>query len=188
MAVLFQRWDFTAADTQATALALAGMSVGAVAFSAQTVVNRGFYALQNTLLPTVYGSLAVLLSLPLYWIGLKALGVLGIGLAISASAMAQVGVLYAVWNRRSRNTGSGAVYRFYFKSLLISLPVAGVLLASQHFLLAWIGGRSLWGALVLIAIQTLLFLLLMAAATWLFKIEEARALWRKLAGRFSTAT
>ncbi len=188
VAVLFQRWDFTAADTQATALALAGMSVGAVAFSAQTVVNRGFYALQNTLLPTVYGSLAVLLSLPLYWIGLKALGVLGIGLAISASAMAQVGVLYAVWNRRSRNTGSGAVYRFYFKSLLISLPVAGVLLASQHFLLAWIGGRSLWGALVLIAIQTLLFLLLMAAATWLFKIEEARALWRKLAGRFSTAT
>lgn len=183
VAVLFQRGGFTAADTSATALALAGMVVGAVAFTAQTVVNRGFYALQNTLLPTVYGSLAVLLSLPLYWVGLKTLGVLGIGLAISASALAQVGLLYTVWNRRSCNAGSRGVYRFYFKTLLVSLPVAGILMASQRFWLSWIGGGSLWRSLLLIGVQTLLFLLLMATATWLFRIEEARALWRKAAGR-----
>jgi putative peptidoglycan lipid II flippase len=183
--VLFQRWDFTAADTRATALALAGMVVGAAAFSAQTVVNRGFYALQNTLLPAVYGSLAVVLSLPLYWIGLKALGVLGIGLAISASALAQVVVLYAVWNRRSHNAGSRGVYLFYLKCLLIALPVAGVLLLTQRWLSVWIGSASLPASLALIGAQSVLFLLLMAVATWAFDIEEARVLWRKVAGKIA---
>jgi putative peptidoglycan lipid II flippase len=85
--VLFERRGFLPDDTQATALALAGMLVGAAAFAAQTVVNRGFYAMQNTLLPSVCGTVAVVASLPLYWFGLTTLGVLGIGLAISCSAL-----------------------------------------------------------------------------------------------------
>ena len=49
-----------------TALALGGLLVGAVAICAQTVVNRGFYAMQNTLLPAFYGTVAVIASLPVY--------------------------------------------------------------------------------------------------------------------------
>jgi putative peptidoglycan lipid II flippase len=178
--ILFERYQFTAADTDATALALAGMVVGAVAFAAQTVVNRGFYAMQNTLLPALYSSVAVILSLPLYWIGLKTWGVLGIGLAISFSAMAQVLLLFMVWNRRSGNSGSRGVYRFYAKSLLISLPVTGVLMLTQYQLGQWIPTAPFLGSLLLIALQSCVFLLLMAAATWAFNIDEARVLAGKI--------
>jgi putative peptidoglycan lipid II flippase len=182
--VLFERWEFGAGDTRATAMALAGMAVGAVAFSAQTVVNRGFYAMQNTLLPAVYGSVAVLLSLPLYWIGLKTLGVLGIGLAISFSALVQVTVLFAVWNRRSANTGSRRVYLFYGKSALIALPLTGILMLTQNLLLQWISVATLAGNVAVIIVQGTIFLLLMAVATRILNIEEARLLWQGIKKRF----
>jgi putative peptidoglycan lipid II flippase len=183
--VLFQHGAFNAADTHKTALALAGMVGGAVAFTAQTVVNRGFYAMQNTLLPAVYGSISVLLSLPLYWVGLKTFGVLGIGLAVSGSALVQVLVLFAVWNRRSNNPGRSGVYRIYAKTLLVTLPVTGVLMMTQTLLLLWIRNQSLLGSLLLILLQSLLFVLLMAGATRIFNIEEARVVWRKIAPRLS---
>lgn len=181
--VLFERRAFLPEDTQATALALSGMLVGAAAFAAQTVVNRGFYAMRNTLLPSVCGTVAVVAGLPLYWFGLKILGVLGIGLAISCSALLQVLVLFAVWNRRTDNTGSGAVYAFYGKSLLVALPVAGLLHITQGLLLQWIDNAAFFGSLALIAIQGMLFIVVMAGATRVFKIEEARLLWRNIAQR-----
>ena len=181
--VLFERGPFTSADTRATALALSGMLVGAVGFAAQTVVNRGFYAMQNTLLPAVYGTAAVLFSLPLYWVGLTYWGVLGIGMAISCSVLIQVVVLFAIWNRKSSNAGSRAVYGFYAKCLIISLPVAGGLLLAQCLLGQWLDTASMAGSIGVILIQSVLFLLLMSAATWIFKLEEARVVWGKVTAR-----
>ena len=81
--VLFERMRFSPHDTDMTALALSGLLVGATAFTAQTVVNRGFYALQNTWLPAIVSTITAIISLPVYWIGIKMLGVPGLGLAIS---------------------------------------------------------------------------------------------------------
>jgi putative peptidoglycan lipid II flippase len=181
--LLFERRAFLPSDTEATAMALAGMLLGAAAFAAQTVVNRGFYAMRNTWLPSVYGSAAVIASLPLYWFGLKVLGVLGVGLAISCSALCQVLVLFAVWNRRIDNTGSRAVYAFYGKIILMSLPVAGLLMLTQRFLLQRIDIAVVTGNVALIAIQSIIFILIMAVATWMFRIKEARLLWHKAAQR-----
>lgn len=181
--VLYERGSFTSADAQATAWALTGMLIGAVAFAAQTVVNRGFYAMQNTLLPAVYGTVAVFLSLPLYWIGLKHWGVFGIGLAISGSVLMQVVVLYAVWNHRSHNTGSKSVYAFYGKCLALCVPVAGGLLLSQQALYRWLDAFTLFGSVVLIGVQSLIFLALMGGVCWAFKIEEARVVWHRLTAR-----
>jgi putative peptidoglycan lipid II flippase len=181
--LLFERRAFLPSDTEATAMALAGMLLGAAAFAAQTVVNRGFYATRNTWLPSVYGSLAVIASLPLYWFGLKVLGVLGVGLAISCSAVCQVVVLFAVWNRRIDNPGSRAVYTFYGKIILMSLPVAGLLMLTQRLLLQRIDIAAVTGNVALIAIQGIFFILMMAIATWVFRIDEARVLWRKAAQR-----
>lgn len=183
--ILFERRAFLPADTHATALALTGMLLGAAAFAAQTVVNRGFYATRNTLLPSVYGSAAVIAGLPLYWIGMTTLGVLGVGLAISCSALIQVVLLYALWNRRSGNSGSRAVYRFYGKSILVTVPVTVLLLSSHRLLLPWIDTAAFAGSLLMLMVQGVLFLLLMAGVTRLCNIEEARILQQRIQNRFS---
>jgi O-antigen ligase len=75
------------------------------------------------------------------------------------------------------------VYLFYGKSLLVSLPVAGLLMMTHRLMLQWIDGAAFFGSLALIAIQGLFFILFMAAATWLFNMEEARMLWHRIAQR-----
>ena len=178
--VLFERGSFGPRDTAMTALALSGMLVGAVAITAQTMVSRGFYATQNTLTPTVLGSACVVGCLPLYWLGLKTLGVLGIGLAVSASAFVQVLVLYAAWNRRTINTGSRQVYAFYLKMLLVSVPQTLLLFGLHHYLAPRLNLSTFLGSLSSILLFGALFVMASALSAWLFRIEEARLLWARL--------
>ena len=181
--VLFERGRFGPDDTLMTSLALCGMLVGAVTITALTLVSRGFYATQNTLTPTLLGSLCVMVCLPVYWLGLKTLGVLGIGLAISVSAAIQVNVLYAAWNRRSANRGSRRVYAFYLKIILISLPQSLILYLLHGYLAEPLNITGAAGSIVSILLFGTLFLVLSALSAWIFRIEEARLVWAKISGR-----
>ena len=181
--LLFERGKFSGHDTGMTALALASLLPGAVAFAAQTVVNRGFYALQNTLLPAIYATLAACLSLPLYWIGVKAFGVPGIGVAISVSALIQAWVLFAVWNRRSGNAGAGAVYRTYLKTAAASVPMAAIMWYLHGLLRQGIDNTHVIGAAGIIVVMASVFALLMAIWGWLFKVEVLHHLISRLVKR-----
>lgn len=182
--VLFERYQFSHHDTRMTALALAGMLIGAAAFSAQTVVNRGFYAIQNTLTPAVYGTLSVIACLPLYWFATRYFGVLGFGVAVSVSAFAQVGLLFSVWNRRSANRQARHVYRFFAKILLLSLFMGIVLDRVYRIVYMLIQPHSVISSLTVVTLMSLFFILLFALFSHLFKIEEVRHLSRRLAAIF----
>ena len=182
--VLFERRLFTPDDTRMTAIALSGLLVGAVAFAAQTVVNRGFYATQNTLLPAIYGTVAVILSLPLYWLGLSMFGLYGVAIAISLSAIIQAAVLYAIWNRRSHNMGSRKVYLTYVQTTAAGLPLGLILWDVHRRLLLHLPVASFQGSCVMILIVSAIFIVLMAIGGWIFKVEGIRYLWSHLTRRF----
>jgi putative peptidoglycan lipid II flippase len=177
--ILFERHQFTPYATVMTSQALSAMLLGTVAFTSQTVVNRGFYALQNTLTPAVFGTIAVILSVPLYWIGSQMWGVWGVSLAISLSALIQVLVLYSAWNRRSANSGAGQVYRHFVKILLLSLPIGALLEFFHRLATTWIDPASVINSLIIVAALSFVFLLVSALSAWLFKIEEAGYLGRR---------
>jgi putative peptidoglycan lipid II flippase len=186
--VLFERGKFHPEDTRMTALALIGLLAGAVAFAAQTVVNRGFYAMQNTLLPAVYGTLAVIASLPLYWIGLKTWGLMGVALAISVSAMLQVVVLFATWNRRSGNKESTQVYSTFAKTVVAAVPLGAVLWLTRSTLVQWIDPTSFFGSIWIIAITGAIFVVCMALGGWWFRVESIRYAGKRLMGRLRPAS
>ena len=128
--ILFLRGQFDATATALTAQLLPFLLIGAFAFSAQTVVVRGYYAMQNTLFPALVGTAAVLVSLPFYVLGMERLGAAGVALGVSFSAMLQVSVFYALWNRRTGNRGSRKVYgrvaRMALLSLLLGITFEGL--------------------------------------------------------------
>jgi putative peptidoglycan lipid II flippase len=170
--ILFQRGRFDAAATAQTAGILVYLMIGAVAFAAQTVVVRGYYAVQNTLFPAIYSTIGVIISLPFYMLGMKLMGASGVALAISFSAILQVILLYVLWNRRSHNPESREVYGGYVKMLLLTIP-AGLLLEGLRMGLAhWIGMEGLAGCLLIAGGIGLVFLLMLFAAGYLFKIRE----------------
>ncbi|MDD2388235.1 MAG: murein biosynthesis integral membrane protein MurJ [Desulfobacterales bacterium] len=184
--IIFQRGRFDAAATELTARALLFLLVGSFGFAAQTIVVRGYYAIQNTLLPAIFGTLAVVMSLPLYWYGLRIAGISGVALAVTLSAVLQVLVLYGVWNKKSHNRGSRSVYALYGRMLLISAGIGFMLEAFKTILYRHVSdGSTITGSLIVIAVVTAAFFVMLAVAGYLFRVAEVEAMALKLVNRMT---
>ncbi len=180
VAVLFERGRFDSAATNQTAGVLLYLMIGAFAFAAQTVVVRGYYAVRNTLFPAIYSTIGVLISIPFYILGMKLMGAGGVALAISVSAMLQVTLLYALWNRRSKNAESRDVYRGYVKMVLLSVPIGMALEGLRRGLTQWMPEKGLSANLLICCISGLFFLVLLFSAGYLFKIREITSTFSRL--------
>jgi putative peptidoglycan lipid II flippase len=177
--ILFQHGRFDAVAARETADVLVWFLAGAFAFAAYTVVVRGYFALRNTLFPAVFGTVTVLLSLPLYPAGIAWMGARGVALAVSVSGVLQVGALFALWNRRSRNPGQTQVLRHYAKMGLLALPLAPLLAGARRLISAGVSPETLGGSFALCAGVGLLFLALMLLAGRVLKIGEINELARR---------
>ncbi len=178
--LLFERGRFDSAATTRTSEVLIFLMIGAFAFAAQTVVVRGYYAVQNTLFPTMVGTIAVLASVPIYWLGMNHMGIRGVALAISLSAILQSTLLYVLWNRRSKNIASRFVYRLFAKMILLSV-IAGVLLYRLKLVLAsYFDATALAASLLMCLIVGAVFAVMFVASGFVFRIEEVKRLLQRL--------
>ena len=181
--ILFQRGRFDPAATALTGRVLLYLLPGAFALSAYTIVVRGFHAMQNTLFPAVFGTMAVLLSLPFYWYGMKLLEAGGIAMAVALSAILQVMVLYMIWNKRSANAESRRVYKFYGKIIMISLPLGLVLVQIKAMLFPVVWTTTFWGSVMICVVVTGVFLLMLLIVGRLLGIKEIADLGGRLTRR-----
>jgi putative peptidoglycan lipid II flippase len=146
--------------------------VGSFAFAANTIVPRAYYATQDTLFPAIYGSLAVLLSVPLYLLGLKMLGTRGVALAASLSAIFQVLLLYILWNRRSGNSGSRDVYRAYLKIIFISSALGILLIGFKQTVLGGVEANTFGGSMQIVLVIGIVFAVLLLLVGYIFRVKE----------------
>ncbi|MEE4357300.1 MAG: murein biosynthesis integral membrane protein MurJ [Desulfococcaceae bacterium] len=181
--ILFQRGQFDETATEITAHVLIFLLIGTFAYTAQTVVVRGYYAMQNTLFPAIFGSLGVLLSLPFYWLGMQKMGISGVALAVSFSAILQVWLLYGLWNRRTRNSGSREVYFFYLKMGGMSMALGAGLEFFRRALSEGINTATLSGSMTSAAIIGSSFLMLFPLAGYLLGIREIPEFMKKMRDR-----
>jgi putative peptidoglycan lipid II flippase len=132
--VLFERGEFTAADTVATAQALVGYAVGLVAFSGARIVAQAFYAAQTPGIAVKLGALSVLFNVIA---AVTLMGPLGhSGLALASSCGAWANFLALAWVARARFGGLDP------RTLGVSLARTA---AGSVVLGAWcLGGLWLW--------------------------------------------
>ncbi|NUO81080.1 murein biosynthesis integral membrane protein MurJ [candidate division KSB1 bacterium] len=170
--ILFQRGRFDALATARTAEVLGFFLIGAFAVAGQTVVVRGFYAAQNTLFPTIVSTLSVAASLPLYWLGVREWGSTGLALAISIASILQVTLLYALWNRRSKNVGSRAVYAFFVKIIALSVSLGFGLHWFKSYALGGFNVATFSGCVLICLVLAVAFGGLFVAAAYVFRVRE----------------
>ena len=144
------------------------------------MVVRGFFAVQNTLFPAVYGTLAVVLSLPLFYFGMQHMGARGVALAVSLAAILQVLMLYSIWNKKSRNTRYPAVAKFYVKVIFISLLMGIALEWFRQTVLSGINAMTLPGSFLVSIIMGTLFSALFIGAGYFLGISEISGLVRRI--------
>ncbi|MGA2293332.1 murein biosynthesis integral membrane protein MurJ [Bradyrhizobium sp.] len=91
---------FTSSDAQETATVLTFLCLGLSGWAAQTVISRGFYALESTWLPTIIGTAVAAIMVPVYVVLRRQAG--AIGLAVASSTAIMVYVMLLGWLQRRR--------------------------------------------------------------------------------------
>ncbi len=178
--ILFQRGDFTAQATHVTAGILPFFMIGAVAVTAQTLVSRGYYAMQDTLFPAIVTTLCVTAGLPVIYLLMNLLGAKGVALGLSITLIVQCIVLFECWNKKSRNTEKSDVYRFFIKLIPLSLLLWLALKGFRTWLITVIDPAGFLGSLCVAALISILCCAFMWGYARLFNIPEIDTLTDRL--------
>jgi len=186
--LLFQRGRFDPDATRITSEVLPFIMAGTFAFAAQTVVVRGYYAMQNTWFPALFGTIAVFASLPLFFIFMKWLGTPGVGLGLSISAFMNSALMFILWNRRADNRDAQTVYIFFMKMVLLSSGVGLLLLKIRSIFLPFFNSSTIFGALAISTITGTIFTLIFIISGVLFKIEEITLFMAKLVRKLNLSS
>lgn len=144
--LVYERGEFTSADTTVVAGALAAFSVGLVFNGWMLLFNRSFYSLQANWIPTAVATGTLTLNVVLD-IALYRVGVWGIPLATSLSNLAGATTLIVLMRRRvedvqERRTAS-SLLRIVAAAAALAVVALGVWWALDAAL-----GRSLWAQVV----------------------------------------
>ncbi len=99
-ALLLQRGEFTAFDTEITSGALMFYCLGIIAQAGIEIHSRGFYALGDTRTPVVFAVVALAVNLVLSLLLWDVWEAEGLALAVSAAAWVEWVALYVVYGRR----------------------------------------------------------------------------------------
>jgi putative peptidoglycan lipid II flippase len=181
--LLFQRGRFDLEATRITAGLLPWVLAGSFAFSAQTLVVRGYYAMQNTLTPSLIGTMVALLCVPIFVLFMKGFGTVGVAFSLSLSAWLQVGILYGLWAKTHAHPDHALVYRAIGKMIGIGIVLGAILEPIRGLLRQLLAALTeVHLSLALCASMSLLFLVLMSGAAKLLHIEEWNALLRRIPG------
>jgi putative peptidoglycan lipid II flippase len=137
--LLFSHTRLMIHDMEQTSLALVIFLAGAIAWGIQNIVGRGFYALGDTLTPTLIGSGMALAWLPVYWQLGKHFEFAGLAAASSLGVFAYTAVLCIVLDRRLKMP-LGKLASLLIKTLLCGAvaALAGLLLERKlQSLISW---------------------------------------------------
>lgn len=172
VAMLFQRRNFSAEDTQLVGFALQFYAIGLTAHSLLEIIVRAFYALHDTWTPVVVGVTAMVANILLSLLLVRPLEHGGLALANSSATMLEMLCLLWLLRRRMGGIDGPKLLESLLKSGVAALAMGGLVwlwltLAPSLYsgrLTMWIGGIGGF------AIAGVVYLLVSA----LLKSEELR--------------
>jgi len=186
IALLYEHGQFTALDTEMTGGALMMYCVGLPAFAAVGVLTRTFYALGDTKTPVRASFVAVGLNIGLNLLLMGPLGHLGLALATSATAIANLVQLVFFLRRRIGSIGGRQIASTIGRVLIAAAIGAAVCAIGLSIL------DDRWYGMLVLEAYTVLGGLVIGAATMylamkLMRVEELDALddlMRTMIGKF----
>lgn len=168
----FHRGKFSAADAAGTAPMLMAFALGVVAWSAQGLVARGFYARHDTLRPMILGTLIAAASLPVY-ASLGRLGA-GVGLATASSLSISVNalVLTLFFRRWCAPISLRAIAASAARAAACALPGAAAAYGALHALNPTLNIQTSLGAIAQLIIGATLFGVVSLGAAFAINAQE----------------
>ncbi|MGI9372175.1 MAG: murein biosynthesis integral membrane protein MurJ [Hyphomicrobiales bacterium] len=133
--VLFERGQFTAADTASTAPALMGFAIGLPAFVLIKVFSPGFFAREDTKTPTIFAAISVIINIAGSLLLFPIYEELGIAIATTLSAWVNSALLWGTLAKRGHYSAHAKTVR----NLLLMIAASVIMGAAVYFALGYIG-------------------------------------------------
>jgi putative peptidoglycan lipid II flippase len=185
--VIFERGQFSAADTVATAAALQLYALGLLGYSVVRIVSPSFYALGRSRTPVMVSVATVLVNAGLNILLVREMGYRGLALGTSVAAIFNATLLLVLLRRHLDGLDGRRVWSSFARIALASLLMGATALGVDAALSAALPGSSLAAQLARLAATIGAALAMLAAASHLLRIREFREgvemVTRRLAGR-----
>lgn len=173
---LFERGEFTAADTARTAQIIAAYGCGVWAYCGLLILQRGFYAVGDRATPLKFGLISVVLNLALNLTLIWFIAEKGLALSTSLCAILQVAALIWAIQKRVGKLNWGTLrscgLRTIIATALMSAAGWGLLIYCHH-------DERLSGKLLSLAIPCVGAALTYLAAAWILRLEELWLVMRR---------
>jgi len=182
--VLYQQGEFTYQATLATAHAVLFYSLGMVGYAAQQLLNRTFYALQDTLTPVGIGILSILINLIFNFTLIGPMGHGGLALAYSlAGLFNMVALLYFLRRKIGGINGRGLLISFA-RSLMASVIMGLVVYYAAAYLESSLDMTRKLNQIIQVLIGVGAGCGIYAVFALAFRSEEALLVWNIISRRF----
>ena len=177
-AALFGYGKFSAADTHATAQALAAFSVGLPSYILVKVLTPGYYARSDTKTPVRYAMISMVVNLVLNLVLIVPLAHMGPPLATAIASTVNVALLYRTLRQRGQFEPDARLRRRVWRFALAALAMGGVLWLLQGQLMPYTHGTWLVRSTAMAALVGAGCLVYAVAAFVLgaFSFDDLRAL------------
>ena len=170
--VIFERGSFAPADTVATAAALVFYAPGLLGYSAVRISVPCFYALKDSVTPTLISVVSVVLNLVLNLTLVQWMGYRGLALGTSIAAIVNAALLYILLNRRIGGLGSGTLLAAFWKIAVAAGLMGVAVVAVQDWLQAVWPHGGLLPSLVRLAASIAAGVVVLASAARLLRIQD----------------
>ena len=170
--VIYERGEFTAADTQATAAALQFYAIGLLAYSVVRIVSPVFYALGRNRTPVVVSVITVLVNASLNVALVRVLGFRGLALGTSIAALFNAVVLVTLLRRHLGGLHEGRILASFARMLVAATLMGVVATVTEQSLTSWLPGNGLLPQIVRLASTIGVALAVLGGASWLLRIRE----------------
>ncbi len=144
--VVYQRGAFNIDDTLHTASALSAFGLGIPFWCFQAIVSRGFFAMKDTWTPTLVGTGAWIVALPVYYLLQQSYGVFGLALASTVGIFLYAGALYGILMRRTVGRRGIPELAEYGKMALAAILAGAVGRYGISAVARFLSWETLWGA------------------------------------------
>ncbi|RIH99610.1 murein biosynthesis integral membrane protein MurJ [candidate division NPL-UPA2 bacterium Unc8] len=170
ISLLFERGAFDATATEITATALLFYSIGLFAYGAVHILSKTFYSLQDMKTPLRAAIVAMVSNVALNIILMFPLGLGGLALATSISAVINMFILVFLLNRRIGGVDGKKILNSLFKII----PITAIMMFLCHILMGMFANEVL-AVLIPIAAGAAFFI----GVSLLLKLEEVGVMVRR---------
>ena len=131
--LIFQQGHFDTSDAQRTALLLQILLASVFCWGFQQILGRAFYARQDTLTPAILGTVATLVSIPIYYFLSNHLQATGVAISSGCSVALYTVILALWWRHRFGNGAFSGLAKDLLKLCGISFVASWPALAIVRF-------------------------------------------------------